>query len=212
MPMSGIASRVFCAASNAAWLVSKAFNGVFPEGNLPSPSWAPGQLLKRQERMPMATGIPRKTLSLCPDCNHEAMEAVLKGEIDVADFRDNPGVIEAETLEEGGRILMRKTCDRHGPFEDAISNHLDFFRKMERLAFGRDFECVDDCNVHGHGANSIRSGRGTYLIVDITNRCNMMCSPCFMDANAASYVHELSMEDIKVIFSNALSFKPQREI
>jgi uncharacterized radical SAM superfamily Fe-S cluster-containing enzyme len=33
-----------------------------------------------------------------------------------------------------------------------------------------------------------------------------------MDANAASYVHELSMEDIKVIFSNALSFKPQREI
>jgi 7,8-dihydro-6-hydroxymethylpterin dimethyltransferase len=83
---------------------------------------------------------------------------------------------------------------------------------MERLAFGRDFECVDDCDVHGHGANSIRSGRGTYLIVDLTNRCNMMCSPCFMDANAASYVHELNMEDIKVIFSNALSFKPQREI
>ncbi|HKW35443.1 MAG TPA: radical SAM protein [Candidatus Acidoferrum sp.] len=83
---------------------------------------------------------------------------------------------------------------------------------MERLAFGRDFECADDCNVHDHGPNSIRSGRGTFLIVDLTNRCNMMCSPCFMDANAASYVHELSMEDIKVIFSNALSFKPQREI
>jgi uncharacterized radical SAM superfamily Fe-S cluster-containing enzyme len=160
----------------------------------------------------MATGIPRKTLSLCPDCNREAVEAVLKGEIDVADFRDNPGVIEAEILEEGGRILMRKACAKHGPFEDALSNHPDFFRKMERLAFGRDFECVDDCNVHDHGANSIRSGRGTYLIVDLTNRCNMMCSPCFMDANAASYVHELSIEDIRVIFSNALSFKPQREI
>jgi uncharacterized radical SAM superfamily Fe-S cluster-containing enzyme len=160
----------------------------------------------------MATGIPRKTLSLCPDCNREAVEAVLKGEIDVADFRDNPGVIEAEILEEGGRILMRKACAKHGPFEDALSNHPDFFRKMEGLAFGRDFECANDCNVHGHGANSIRSGRGTYLIVDLTNRCNMMCSPCFMDANAASYVHELSIEDIKVIFSNALSFKPQREI
>jgi 7,8-dihydro-6-hydroxymethylpterin dimethyltransferase len=33
-----------------------------------------------------------------------------------------------------------------------------------------------------------------------------------MNANAASYVHELSIKDIKVIFSNALSFKPQREI
>jgi hypothetical protein len=210
--MSRSLSRVFRAASNATWLVSNAINGVFPEGNLPSPSWAPGRLLKRQERMQMATGIPRKTLSLCPDCNHEAVEAVVKGEIDAADFRDNPGVVEAEILEEGGRILMRKACEKHGPFEDTLSNHPDFFRKMERLAFGRDFECVDDCSVHGHGPNTIRSGRGTFLIVDITNRCNMMCSPCFMDANAASYVHELNIEDIKTIFSNALSFKPQREI
>ena len=160
----------------------------------------------------MPAGVPRKTLSLCPECNREAVEAVLKGEIDVEDFRDNPGVTEAEILEEGGRILMRKACERHGPFEDTLSNHPDFFRKMESLAFGRDFECVDDCNVHGHGPNSISSGRGTFLVVDITNRCNMMCSPCFMDANASSYVHELTIEDIKTIFSNALSFKPQREI
>src|SRR5947209_16678977 len=92
---------------------------------------------------------------------------------------------------------MRKSCKKHGPFEDALSNHPDFFRRMERLAFGRDFECVDDCNVHVHGPNSISSGRGTFLIVDLTNRCNMMCSPCFMDANASSYVHELSIEDIR---------------
>jgi uncharacterized radical SAM superfamily Fe-S cluster-containing enzyme len=210
--MSGITACVFGAASNAAWLASNALNRVLPEGDLPGPCWAPGRLPKQRERVPMATGVPRKTLSLCPDCNREAVEAVLRGETNVADFRDNPGVVEAEILEEGGRILMRKACEKHGPFEDALSNHPDFFRKMERLAFGRDFECADDGSVHGHGLNSISSGRGTFLIVDITNRCNMMCSPCFMDANAASYVHELSIEDIKVIFSNALSFKPQREI
>jgi uncharacterized radical SAM superfamily Fe-S cluster-containing enzyme len=210
--MSRITDRIFRTASNAAWLVSKAVNGAFPEGKSPSPSWAPGRLLKQRDRTPMATGIPRKTWSLCPDCNHEAVEAVLNGESDVTHFRDNPGIMEAEIVEEGGRILMRKACQRHGPFEDVLSHHPDFFRKMERLAFGRDFACVDDCHVHRHGANSIRSGRGTYLIVDLTNRCNMMCSPCFMDANAASYVHELNIEDIQVIFSNALSFKPQREI
>jgi uncharacterized radical SAM superfamily Fe-S cluster-containing enzyme len=210
--MSGITDRAFDAASNSAWIVSKAINHVFPEGDLPTPSWAPGRLLKRRERMPMAIGVPRRTLSLCPDCNREAVDAVLKGEIEVADFRDKPGVIEAEIVEEAGRILMRKACEKHGPFEDVLSNHPDFFRKIEGLAFGTDFECVEDCNVHTHGPNSIRSGRGTYLIVDLTNRCNMVCSPCFMDANAASYVHELSMEDIRVIFSDALSFKPQREI
>jgi uncharacterized radical SAM superfamily Fe-S cluster-containing enzyme len=160
----------------------------------------------------MELGVPRKTTSLCPDCNREAAEAVLRGENEIADFRDRPGMIESEILEEGGRILMRKACEMHGPIEDVLSNHPDFFRRMEQLAFGRDFDCVHDHDVHNHGHNSIRSGRGSYLIVDLTNRCNMMCSPCFMDANAASYVHELRMEDIGAIFDNAVSFKPQREV
>ena len=126
--MSGITTRVSRTASNTAWLASNAINRILPDGNLPSPRWAPGRLLKQRDRMPIHTGVPRRTLSLCPDCNHEAVEAVLKGEIAVADFRDNPGIIEAEIVEEGGRILMRKACERHGPFEDALSNHPDFFR------------------------------------------------------------------------------------
>jgi len=210
--MLALTSDIASGTAKITWKVLRKINSLLPEGDLPSPSWAPGRLLKQRERTPMAVGVPRRTQSLCPDFNREAVERVLKGEMDLADFRDNPGVVEAQILEEGGRILMRKACERHGPFEDALSNHPDFFRKMERLAFGRDFGCADDCGVHGHGPNRITSGRGTFLVVDLTNRCNMMCSPCFMDANAASYVHELTMEDIKVIFSNARSFKPQREI
>src|SRR6266699_1347853 len=210
--MLALTSDIASGTAKMTWKVLRKINSLLPEGDLPSPSWAPGRLLKQRERTPMAVGVPRRTQSLCPDCNREAVERVLKGEMDLADFFDNPGVVEAQILEEGGRILMRKACERHGPFEDALSNHPDFFRKMERLAFGRDFGCADDCGVHGHGPNRITSGRGTFLVVDLTNRCNMMCSPCFMDANAASYVHELTMEDIKVIFSNARSFKPQREI
>src|SRR6267378_3364230 len=200
------------AIANVGWKVLQPINSALRERVLPAPKWAPGPLLKSGQRRPLELGVPRKTPSLCPDCNREAAEAVLSGENEIADFRDRPGIIDSEILEEGGRILMRKVCDRHGPFEDMLSNHPDFFRRMERLAFGRDFECAHDQDVHNHGPNSIRSGRGTHLIVDLTNRCNMMCSPCFMDANAASYVHELSIEDIKVILSNALSFKPQLEI
>ena len=160
----------------------------------------------------MMTGVPRNTLSLCPQCNIEATDAVIRGQASIAEFRDRPGVIEAEIVEEAGRILMRKACAKHGPFEDVLSNHPAFFRKMERLAFGRDFECVGDQDIHDHGPNGTRSGRGTYLIIDMTNRCNMVCSPCYMDANATTYIHELDMEDIKAVFEKATSFKPQREI
>ena len=137
---------------------------------------------------------------------------MIRGEASLADFRDRPGIIEAEILEEAGRILMRKACEKHGPFEDVLSNHPAFFKRMESLGFGKDFNCAGDEMVHNHGANSIRTGRGTYLIVDLTNRCNMFCSPCYMDANAAGYVHELDMQDVTAVFERAKSFKPQREI
>ena len=199
-------------ASNTAWSFARSVNAILPNGRSPQPFWAPGPLLKSWERMQMGGGVPRKTLSLCPDCNREAADAVISGQATIADFRNKPGIIEAEILEEAERILMRKACEKHGPFEDVLSGHPDFFRRMESLAFGRDFRCVGDERVHNHGANSIKTGRGSYLIIDLTNRCNMVCSPCYMDANATSFVHELHMQDVKDLFARAMSFKPQREI
>ena len=175
--MFSVLARVTRAASNFAWSLSRHVNAILPGGELPSPSWAPGRLLKSGERTPMMTGVPRNTLSLCPRCNSEATDAVIQGQASIAEFKDGPGVIEAEIVEEAGRILMRKACAKHGPFEDVLSNHPAFFRQMERLAFGRDFQCVGDQDIHDHGPNGTRSGRGSYLIIDITNRCNMVCRP-----------------------------------
>src|SRR5216683_8001087 len=198
--------------SSATWSFVRNINSILPYGKLPQSSWAPSSLPRSWERVPMATGVPRRTLSLCPDCNREAAEAVIRGEATLAEFRDRPGIIEAQIVEEAGRILIRKACEKHGPCEDVLANHPEFFKRMESLAFGKDFNCAGDEMVHNHGANSIRTGRGTYLIVDLTNRCNMFCSRCYMDANASSYVHELDMQDVSALFERATSFKPQREI
>src|ERR1700723_2035825 len=100
--------------SSAAWSFARNINSILPYHKLPQPSWAPSPLLRSWERVPMATGVPRRTLSLCPDCNREAVEAVIRGEATLADFRDRPGIIEAEIIEEAGRILMRKACEKHG--------------------------------------------------------------------------------------------------
>src|SRR3984885_15685350 len=165
--MSVQTANLFRSISGAAWSFARNINSILPYHKLPQPSWAPSPLLRSWERGPMATGVPRRTLSLCPDCNHEAVEGVIRGEASLADFRDRPGIVEAEILEEAGRILMRKACEKHGPFEDVLSNHPTFFKRMERLAFGKDFNCAGDEIVHNHGANNIKRGRGQYLIVDL---------------------------------------------
>jgi uncharacterized radical SAM superfamily Fe-S cluster-containing enzyme len=61
-------------------------------------------------------------------------------------------------------------------------------------------------------SSTIKHGRGSVLTVDLTNRCNMMCDPCFMDANQVGFVHELSWEDIKTVLDNAITIKPKRQM
>ena len=58
----------------------------------------------------------------------------------------------------------------------------------------------------------MRYGRGAVLTVDLTNRCNMMCNPCFMDANQVGYVHELTLDEVKKILDDSISFKPRRQM
>ena len=55
-------------------------------------------------------------------------------------------------------------------------------------------------------------GRGSVLTIDLTNRCNMMCDPCFMDANQVGFVHELTWDEIKTMLDNAITIKPKRQM
>lgn len=206
-------SSLVTAASDLLWRAIQAVNKRIPEGQLPHPRWAPDRMPKSRQRTSPPLGFPRVTDSLCPRCIPEARAKVVNGEIDPSLLaHDHFGEIQAEIVEEDGRILMRKVCEEHGPFQDVLSTNPAFARRVERLFFGRDFEIADDENIHRHGSSSIKYGRGTVLTVDLTNRCNMMCGPCFMDANQVGYVHEPSFEEVKAILDRAVSFKPRRQV
>ena len=124
----------------------------------------------------------------------------------------HPGEIRAQIVEENGQVLIRKECPTHGVFEDVLATDARFLERIESLFFGRDFKSAEDGHVHHHGTSDIKFGRGAVLTVDLTNRCNMMCNPCFMDANQVGYVHEPTFEDTKAILDRAVSFKPKRQI
>jgi uncharacterized radical SAM superfamily Fe-S cluster-containing enzyme len=132
----------------------------------------------------------------------------LGGTTNAANLTDRPGVIDAEIVEEAGTVLLRKACDRHGPFEDMLATDAEFFWKMESLFPGCDFERTEAAV---HGVHSVRYGRGSYVLVDLTTRCNMKCNPCFMDANQLDHVYELSLDEIKSLLDQAASVEPKRE-
>ena len=153
-----LGSKAFPSFSDILWNLTDYINSRVPAGTLSTPNWAPGRLLKSCERSMPPLGLPRKTTSLCPKCNQEAAFDVLCEAKGQSDFADDPGLIEAEILEEAGRVLMRKVCRRHGPFEDVLCSDVNFFKRMESLYPGRDFICTEDEQVHNHGRLSIRYG------------------------------------------------------
>jgi uncharacterized radical SAM superfamily Fe-S cluster-containing enzyme len=211
--LNRVKASVVAQVANLAWRAVQAINTRMPEGDLPQPIWAPGKIAKSRERSNPPLGFPRETDSLCPRCVPEIRQRIVQGQenVDVL-LESSPGHIKAQLVEENGRILIRKTCKKHGPFEDVISTNPGFTRRIEELFFGRDFQTIQDETIHRHGASAIKYGRGTVLTVDLTNRCNMMCNPCFTDANQVGYVHEPDLEEIKAILDRAVSFKPRRQI
>ena len=209
--LTRVAETLLSRCARAAWPLVRGYNRRFQRPS-PHPAWAPGPLPKRSERSMPQLGWPRETDSLCPRCVRDVRTAILSGERDLSTLIDGkPGEIRASILEEDGQVKMVKTCEVHGRFEDVMSMDPAFLRRIERLYPGRDF-FAPLTSLRNHGSSSIKYGRGSVLTVDLTNRCNMMCDPCFMDANQVGYVHELEWDEIQKILDDSLTIKPRRQM
>ncbi len=199
-------------AANGVWHAFAAANKIAQNPSF-IPAWSDKPLLKSHQKTKPPLGWPRKTDSLCPTCVREARQSILDGKQDVSVLlNEKVGEIEATILERDGKILMVKDCPIHGHFEDVMAMDTAFFKHLEDVFPGRDIQAHNDAKLHNHGSSTIKHGRGSVLTVDLTNRCNMMCDPCFMDANQVGFVHELTWEDIKTVLDNAITIKPKRQM
>ena len=193
------------------WPAVQAINRRFDATSF-QPKWAPAPLLKSTERTSPTLGWPRTTDSLCPTCVRETRTRILSGEQAIESLiNEHVGEIKARIFERDGKVLVEKTCPIHGTFVDTLAINPAFLRRLESLFPGRDFSAVTD-HLHNHGTSSIQYGRGAVLTIDLTNRCNMMCDPCFMDANQVGYVHELTLPEVEKLLDDAISIKPRRQM
>ena len=206
-PIKYFEKGVSLAAAGAWHLFELVNNRVFSENPSFTPSWSDRPLLKSYQKTKPKLGWPRETDSLCPKCVPEIRKKILDGEIDYKILLTEPvGEIKAKIVERDGKILMVKDCPKHGHFEDVMAIDPAFFRHLEEMFPGRDIRAHNDAKLHNHGSSTIKYGRGSVLTVDLTNRCNMLCDPCFMDANQVGFVHELGWEEIKTLLDNAIQF------
>ena len=203
---------VLCKTAAVTFNTIQHFNKRNPNPSV-TPQWSDKPLLKSWEKSKPTLGFPRQTDSLCPGCVKEAREAIIAGKKDWRDLMsEKVGEIKAQIIERDGQVWMVKDCPLHGHYEDMMAIDSKWLSWIEKQYPGRDIPAHNDEDLHKHGSSTVLYGRGSVLTVDLTNRCNMMCDPCFMDANQVGYVHELGWDEIKEILDNALTIKPRRQM
>jgi uncharacterized radical SAM superfamily Fe-S cluster-containing enzyme len=123
----------------------------------------------------------KKTRSLCPICRL---------------------AIDAEVVEEEGKIWLNSTCHEHGNFHNLYWSDAALYHRFEQYdAVGEGIanpqniappdSCPSSCGLcdHHHSQTLLAN-------IDLTNRCNLDCDFCFANARACGYVYEPEFDDI----------------
>lgn len=131
-----------------------------------------------------ATGLPKKTMSLCPECSK---------------------AIEATIFEKDGKVFMEKTCPEHGTTTDIYWSDAKKYLEAEQFAKdGTGLRNSFDKNLKdGENVNVVIDGHRIDMLsptalanIDLTNRCNMKCPICFANAMDCGYVYEPDFETV----------------
>jgi uncharacterized radical SAM superfamily Fe-S cluster-containing enzyme len=135
-----------------------------------------------------------RTQSICPKC-----------------FKDKKiRKIDAYITEQDGKIWIEKECPEHGHFKSIYFNDAKLYRKwMKYYVTGRGVDNVKIENLP-EGLSLYPKHFSQTLLANlmVTNRCNLRCSYCFMNAGAAGYIYEPSLEMLKKMMQAVRQEKP----
>ena len=123
----------------------------------------------------------KKTRSLCPTCC---------------------SAVDAEVVEEEGKIWLNSTCPQHGNFHNLYWSDATLYHRFEQYnAVGSGISnpqnlappenCPSSCGLcSNHHSQTLLAN------IDLTNRCNLDCDFCFANARACGFIYEPEFDEI----------------
>jgi uncharacterized radical SAM superfamily Fe-S cluster-containing enzyme len=135
----------------------------------------------------------KKTRSLCPVCK---------------------SVLEADIVEEDGKVWIKRTCAQHGSFRHIYWSDPVMYHRFARYdAVGSGVanpqniappdKCPSSCGLcNNHHSQTLLAN------IDLTNRCNLDCDFCFANARACGFVYEPTFDDIVAMMQVLRDEKP----
>ncbi len=142
--------------------------------------------------------LPYVTQSICPECFLS---------------NDEVHVIDATLYEEDGKVMYKKTCEKHGEFIDVYWGDAEMFKRAQTWwykSIGLDNPrtesekgCPEDC-----GQCPDHKSHTALALLDVTNRCNLRCPICFAVAAEGGTVYEPEPEQVLEMMRNLRRNQP----
>ncbi len=133
------------------------------------------------------------TSSVCPACFQE-------GKIHK---------IDAKIIEKDGKVWIEKECSEHGEFKDIYFGDVDLYKKW--MKFEKRGNPIPDVKTTMFDDPMLYPEHRSQTVLTnllVTNRCNLRCGYCFMNAGASGYVYEPSLDEIKHMLQQARDERP----
>ena len=134
-----------------------------------------------------------KTESICPACYQ-------KGRI---------CKIDASIVEDNGKVWITKNCKEHGFFKDIYFSDIEIYEKwMKYGVIGESSPDVKTTLFNEPALYEEHKSQSVLTNLLVTNRCNLRCSYCFMNAGASGVVYEPTLDQIKNLMIQARNERP----
>jgi len=109
--------------------------------------------------------------------------------------------INAEIVEENGKIFLKKRCDQHGTFNAVHWQSPKIFHSVEKCNWLKNSEadCDENKNVLCStkcGTCSEHASKTVIAVIDVTDKCDLTCPVCFAGAPNHSEVRDPPKEEI----------------
>lgn len=134
-----------------------------------------------------------KTKSICPACYQEG----------------NINRIDAKIVEDNKKVYITKICDKHGSFKDIYFGDVDLYKRW--MKFKVTGEPAPDVKVKVFDEPALYDVHKSQTVLTnilVTNRCDLRCSYCFMNAGASGRVYEPTLEEIRELLIQARKARP----